>query len=102
VKIEAMSEEFRFEQTRLYKDLVARAEAEVKKRAYHRGQASMILIMLSKKLGEIPDPLNTQITALSLEQIAALTNDFFNLNSLGDLANWLQSLSPNQDNGNLR
>ena len=75
---------------------------EGKQEGKQEGQASIILTLLSKKFGKIPAKLTTQIAALSLEQIAALTDAFFNFNSLDDLANCLQSLSPNQDNGNIR
>jgi len=91
-----------FEQTRLYQDLVSQAEARGEQRGEQRGQANLMLSMLSTRFGEVPDSLTTQIAALSLEQIAALSKTFFNFNSLGDLANWLQGLSQNQDNGNLR
>jgi len=91
-----------FEQTRLYQDLVASAEARGKQEGKQEGQASLMVTMLSKRFGKIPAQLTTQIETLSLKQIAALSDAFFNFNSLGDLANWLQTLSLNQNKGNLR
>jgi len=82
--------------------LVSQAEARGEQRGERRGQVSLMLSMLSTRFGEVPDSLTTQIAALSLEQIAALSKTFFNFNSLGDLRNWLRSLSQNQDDGSVR
>lgn len=96
VEIEAMLG-ITFEQTRLYHDLTTEAEArgrqEGKQEGRQEGEVSLILRLLAKKfVGEVPNQLKAQIETLSLEQLAALTEVFFNFNSWSDLAAWLESL----------
>ncbi|NEP60643.1 MAG: Rpn family recombination-promoting nuclease/putative transposase [Symploca sp. SIO2G7] len=52
-------------------------------------QRSLILKLLSRKLGDIPDPLQIQITQLSLTSLEALGETLFDFENEEDLKQWL-------------
>jgi len=52
-------------------------------------QRSLILKQLSRKLGDIPEPLQVQIAQLSLTSLEALGEMLFDLESEEDLRKWL-------------
>ncbi|OUL27617.1 hypothetical protein BV375_19655 [Nostoc sp. 106C] len=51
---------------------------------------SLILRLLKRRFGELPDELQTQIQALSLEKLEALTDALLDFSTLADLEGWLQ------------
>ena len=53
---------------------------------------SVILSLLSRTIGELPDDVTLQINQLSLEKIEILTRRFLDFNNVDDLANWLRTL----------
>ncbi|TVQ58834.1 MAG: Rpn family recombination-promoting nuclease/putative transposase [Spirulina sp. DLM2.Bin59] len=73
-----------------YRDLnnvidTARQEGE------QTGQKTLIVRQLTRKLGTIPEPLQTQILDLNGEDIAALGEAIFDLHTIPDLETWLRS-----------
>ncbi|NER50233.1 MAG: DUF4351 domain-containing protein, partial [Symploca sp. SIO1A3] len=52
-------------------------------------QRSLLLMLLSRKLGVIPDPLQLQIAQLSLTSLEALGEMLFDLKNEEDLRQWL-------------
>ena len=54
-------------------------------------QRALLLKQLSKKLGEIPNSIVTQINQLSMESLETLSEMLFDFNSLEDLENWLDN-----------
>jgi predicted transposase YdaD len=87
VEIEAMLG-ITFEQTRLYQEL----NEEATEKGMQRGEANLILRLLSKRFGEVPSQLKSQIEGLSLPQLEALTEMLLDFVSLDDLVVWLQNL----------
>ena len=53
---------------------------------------SVILSLLSRTIGELPDDVALQINQLSLERIETLTRRFLDFNTVDDLVNWLRTL----------
>ncbi|BAY96493.1 hypothetical protein NIES37_04260 [Tolypothrix tenuis PCC 7101] len=51
---------------------------------------SLILKLLNRRLGNIPDVLLSQIQALSLEQLEAVGEALLDFSTLADLERWLQ------------
>ena len=51
---------------------------------------SVILSLLSRTIGELPDDVALQINQLSLERIETLTRRFLDFNTVDDLVNWLR------------
>ena len=64
-------------------------------RVYQEGREeearSLISRLLTRKLGSLPDSLQTQVNALSLEQLEALGEALFDFAEASDLETWLAS-----------
>jgi flagellar biosynthesis/type III secretory pathway protein FliH len=56
------------------------------------GKKSLLLKQLSRKLGDIPDPIQQQINQLSGESLEILSEMLFELENLDDLRQWLDNL----------
>jgi predicted transposase/invertase (TIGR01784 family) len=99
VEIEAMLG-ISFQQTRLYEELREEATElgmqqgmqQGKQQGKQEGEVNLILRLLSKRFGEVPNRLKMQIEKLSLEQLEALTEVFLDFASLDNLVVWLQNL----------
>ncbi|MDJ1176088.1 Rpn family recombination-promoting nuclease/putative transposase [Roseofilum capinflatum] len=58
--------------------------------AEQKGGKRLIMRLLKKRFGEIPEEISSQIESLSIEELESLGEDFLDFNSLEDLANWLK------------
>jgi Domain of unknown function (DUF4351) len=58
-----------------------------------KGQRSLILRQLNRRVGSLPDGIRAQVQvqALALNQLEALSEALLDFNSLNDLSNWLGS-----------
>ncbi len=54
-------------------------------------QRSLILRLLPRTLGELPDDVKRQIDRLSLEKLETLNEVFLDFTGLDDLVNWLRN-----------
>jgi predicted transposase YdaD len=94
-EIEAMFTYSDLKQTRVYQE--ARAEGEQRglklgeQRGLVKGQATMLLRMLSRKFGQITPTLRGKVNKLSAKQLENLAEDLFDLESIADLNNWLKT-----------
>ncbi len=66
-------------------------ETRVYREAEEQGERKLVLRLLNRRVGEIPEPLKTQIKALSREQLEALGEALLDFSTLADLQGWLQS-----------
>jgi predicted transposase YdaD len=66
-------------QTRVYQD------------AHQEGEQKVISLLLSRKYGELPLGVQTQIQSLSTEQLETLAVSLLDFTSIEDLVAWLQS-----------
>ncbi len=57
-------------------------------------ERSLILRQLTRRVGELPDAIGGQITALSLEQLEGLGEALLDFSGLADLETWLAGLEP--------
>ena len=74
------------QQTRVYRDAMAEGEA--------RGEARMIMRLLNRRIGSIPDRVSTQIGQLTVPQLEDLGEALLDFTSLANLEGWLsQNLS---------
>ncbi|WP_313888509.1 DUF4351 domain-containing protein [Nostoc spongiaeforme] len=55
----------------------------------NREARSLVLRLLSRKLGELPQEVRSQIDVLSLTQLESLGEALLDFSSLLDLTNWL-------------
>jgi predicted transposase/invertase (TIGR01784 family) len=69
------------QQTRVYRD--ALAEGEV------RGEARMIMRLLNRRIGSIPDRVSTQIGQLTVPQLEDLGEALLDFTKMEDLVSWL-------------
>ena len=52
-------------------------------------QRSLLLRLLPRTLGKLPDPVQTQIGQLSSDQLEMLNEEFVDFTNLDDLLQWL-------------
>ncbi|MEA5619922.1 Rpn family recombination-promoting nuclease/putative transposase [Cronbergia sp. UHCC 0137] len=69
---------------------IREAKEEGHEQGRETGERSLILRLLNKKLGKIPNVLLSQIQKLSLEQVETLGEALLDFSTLTDLENWLQ------------
>ncbi|MGD1699997.1 Rpn family recombination-promoting nuclease/putative transposase [Dapis sp. BLCC M229] len=58
--------------------------------AEKKGELRLIMRLIKKRFGEIPEAIISQIENLSVEDLDNLGEDFLDFNSLEDLLSWLQ------------
>ena len=69
------------QQTRVYRD--AKAEGAVD------GERSLVLKLLSRKLGTINPEIQAQVNSLTLDRVESLAEDLLDFTQVADLINWL-------------
>ena len=77
-----------------YRDMnnvVDTARQEGEQKGQLTGQLNMLLRLLPRTVGALPNEITIQINLLSLEQLDALTEIFLDFNNLNDLVNWLSN-----------
>ncbi|MCC5644020.1 Rpn family recombination-promoting nuclease/putative transposase [Nostoc sp. CHAB 5824] len=67
-----------------------RAIQEAKKEGKVEGERTIVLRLLNRRVGNIPDALLSQIQGLSVEQLEALGDALLDFSTLADLERWLQ------------
>jgi hypothetical protein len=64
-------------------------EQETQMRSRQEEGRSLVLRQLNRRVGTLPETIQTQVEALSLEQLEALGEDLLDFTNLTDLENWL-------------
>ncbi|WP_017653933.1 DUF2887 domain-containing protein [Fortiea contorta] len=72
------------QETRVYREIMAEGEQREK---------SLILRLLSRRVGELPQDVRSQVECLPLEQLENLGEALLDFTSMADLDVWLESLS---------
>ncbi|NEQ28400.1 MAG: Rpn family recombination-promoting nuclease/putative transposase [Microcoleus sp. SIO2G3] len=91
VEVEAMLN-ITFQETRLYQDLKQEAREEAREEGREEGlqrERSLILRLLTRRVGELPEAVVSQVEALSLEQLEELGEALLDFTSLDDAQAWL-------------
>ncbi len=66
-------------------------EQQTEQRGIERGERSLILRLLTRKVGEIPDTARSQIEALSITQLESLGEALLDFRAIADLDTWLRT-----------
>ena len=69
-----------FQETRFYRDIK------------QEGELSLILRLLNRKVGELPQEIRQRIEALSLEELENLAEALLDFTNMNDLHVWLEAL----------
>jgi len=56
-----------------------------------RGERSLVLRLLTRRVGELPEALRSPLDSLSLEQLEALGEALLDFSMIADLEHWLQT-----------
>jgi predicted transposase YdaD len=67
-----------------------RAILEAKEEGREEEARSLILKLLNRRLGKVPQQFQPQIQALSVEQLEALGEALLDFSAMADLEGWLQ------------
>ena len=67
-----------------------REEPRAIREAKEEGERKIVLRLLNRRVGNIPEPLLSQIQGLSVEQLEALSDALLDFSTLADLEGWLQ------------
>lgn len=77
----------------LYQELREEAKAEAHQELLAEGRRaegrSLVLRLLNRKVGELPDEVRSQVDALSLPQLESLGEALLDFSNLPDLTHWL-------------
>jgi len=90
-QIEVMFTYSDLKQTRVYQEARAEGEQRGEQRGLIKGQATMLLRMLSRKFGQITPSLRGKVNKLSTKQLENLAEALFDLETIADLNNWLKN-----------
>ena len=77
----------------IYQDIIQRGEAIGEQRGKQKGQATLILRLLSRRFGETSAELEQKIQTLSTTQLEDLGEALLDFSSQNDLTTWLQNNS---------
>ena len=66
-----------------------RGEERGEKKGRIKGTIYLIMRLLKKRFGEVPENLKNQLQNLSLEELENLSEEIFNFSTFDDLSNWL-------------
>jgi predicted transposase/invertase (TIGR01784 family) len=75
------------QETQVYQE----AKAEGEKSGREKGERSLILRLLSRKIGEIPDAILGEVNSLSIVQLETLGEALLDFATLSDLVSWLEN-----------
>ncbi|MEH1874952.1 Rpn family recombination-promoting nuclease/putative transposase [Nostoc sp.] len=69
---------------------IREAKVEGREEGKVEGERTIVLRLLNRRVGNIPDALLSQIQGLSVEQLEALGDAMFDFSTVADLSGWLQ------------
>ncbi|MEH2135082.1 Rpn family recombination-promoting nuclease/putative transposase [Nostoc sp.] len=69
---------------------ILEAKEEGREEGREEGERTIVLRLLNRRVGNIPDALLSQIQGLSVEQLEALGDALLDFSTLADLERWLQ------------
>jgi hypothetical protein len=56
-----------------------------------KGQRSIVSLQLEKKVGQLPEALNSCVSSLSADKLSSLAIALLDFSSINDLINWLET-----------
>jgi hypothetical protein len=94
---EDLEERFRIELTELEEERNMPYVTSIERMAEVRGQARLVLALLTKALGNLPDEQQKRVRGLRSEQLEQLALDLFEFQSPHELEVWLDTHTATQD-----
>jgi hypothetical protein len=91
---EGLEREFQEDLQRFEQERQMQYVTSVERMAMQRGERALILRQLTRRVGSVPESLQTQIEALSLAQLEDLGEALLEFSRPEDLESWLQAHSP--------
>jgi hypothetical protein len=91
---EGLEREFQEDLQRFEQERQMQYVTSVERMAMQKGERGLILRQLTRRVGSVPESLQTQIEALSLAQLEDLGEALLEFSRSEDLENWLQTHSP--------
>lgn len=79
----------KLQDTRFYQEAKEEGRVEGRVEGQVQEARSLILKLLTRRFGELPQPLTAQLETLSLPQLEALTEVLLDFQTLEDLESWL-------------
>jgi predicted transposase YdaD len=76
----------------IYQDILAEGRREGRQEGRQEGERSLIIRLLTLKLGELSQDVLEQIETLSLEQLENLGEALLDFTSMNDLQAWLETI----------
>ncbi|MFM7426883.1 MAG: Rpn family recombination-promoting nuclease/putative transposase [Elainella sp.] len=81
-----------------YQEILQEGEQRGRQEGRQEERQSLILKLLTRRVGDLPPDLTTQVQSLSLEQLEALGEALLDFTALSDLEQWLTALPVSQGN----
>jgi predicted transposase YdaD len=76
-------QDVQLEQTRIYQEIEERQGRSIRE--------SFVVMQLTKKLGELPEPVRAQLATMTVEKLESLGQALLDFQTLTDLETWLAS-----------
>ena len=76
----------------IYQEILAEGEQRGEQRGRQEGERSLILRQLTRRVGELSQPVLERIEALSLEQLENLGEALLDFQAIADLEIWFSIL----------
>jgi hypothetical protein len=92
-----LEERFRIELTELEEERKMPYVTSIERMAEARGQARLVLALMTKALGNLPDQHQQRVRSLNSEQLEELALDLLEFQSPDDLERWLDTHAAPQD-----
>ena len=79
------------QETRVYQDALAEGEIIGEARGEAKGKLEMVVMILNRRLGELPESTIDRLSQLSIKQVEALGIASFDFQNIADFTEWLGS-----------
>ncbi|MFN4196358.1 MAG: DUF2887 domain-containing protein, partial [Thermosynechococcus sp.] len=76
--------------TRFYQEVYAEGRQEGLQQGLQQGEAAVVLRLLRRRFGSVPNDLEERIRQLSADQIEALAEALLDFTDLGEVVSWLE------------
>ncbi|NJL05552.1 MAG: DUF4351 domain-containing protein [Chloroflexaceae bacterium] len=74
--------------------IITLSREEGRAEGHAEGRSSMLLRQLTRRLGELPEPLRAQVQQLHSDDLLELADTIFEIATLADLTVWLAAHTP--------
>jgi predicted transposase YdaD len=79
------------QETRVYQDALAEGEIIGEAKGEAKGKLEMVVMILTRRLGDLPESTIDRLSQLSIKQVEALGIASFDFQNLADLTTWLSN-----------